>query len=79
MAETMVVHSIAPDAVSGDEVARRLNKGGISVLDQQQHMMLVQGNEASIKDALGDARGWIVSPLTETPPPSTRQKALRRP
>lgn len=79
MGEPLVVHSVAQDALDSEEVARRLKAGGISIVDQQRHMILVDGAQSEITRALDGAHGWTVSPTVTTPPPSTRQKILRRP
>lgn len=79
MGASLVVHSVAQDALDAEEVARRLKAGGVPIVDQQRHMMLVDGTESEITLALGNAQGWVVSPIVTTPPPSTRLKILRRP
>jgi hypothetical protein len=79
MGEPMVVHSVAQDALDSQEVVRRLKASGLSIVDEQRHMILVDGAESEITRALADAQGWKVSPTVTTPPPSTRLKILRRP
>jgi hypothetical protein len=79
MSERVVVHSVEANAEAGTEVARRLRDKGIEIIEQQPNMFLVSGDHQAVGDALGGARGWHVSPLTKTPPPSTRQRVLKPP
>jgi hypothetical protein len=79
MSERMVVHSVSANAELDTAVAQRLHAGGVQVIDQQPHMLLVEGDKATIFRALNDVRGWTVSPLTTVPPPRTRERVLRRP
>jgi hypothetical protein len=79
MGQPLVVHAVAQDALDGEEVARRLKAAGVSIVDQQRRMMLVEGAESEIARALGGAHGWAVAPTVTTPPPSTRVKIQRRP
>jgi hypothetical protein len=79
MSERMVVHSVAADAEPGADVARRLHAGGIQIVDQQPHMLLVEGDKPAIARALNNARGWSISPLTTVPSPRTREEIRRRP
>jgi hypothetical protein len=75
----MIVHSVAADALADEEVVRRLNAGGIQIVEQQPHMLLVIGDRATIERALSDAPGWSITPLTSVPPPDTRERVLKRP
>lgn len=79
MSERMVVHSVASDAEPDAEVFQRLHAGGIEVIEQQPHMLLVLGDRQAIARALDGARGWSISALTSVPPPRTRERVLRRP
>ncbi len=79
MSERMVVHSVSADAVADEDVARRVQAEGVQIIERQPHMLLVEGDRPAVARALNDARGWSISPLTTVPPPSTRERVLRRP
>ena len=79
MGERMVVHSVTINAAADAEVDRRLKHAGIAIVEQEPHMLLVEGDDAAIRRALGGAHGWSVSPLTKTPPPRTREQVLKKP
>jgi hypothetical protein len=79
MGERIVVHSVTDDAEADGEVTRRLKNAGIDIIEQQPHMLLVEGDHQAVRRALGDIRGWVVSPVTETPPPRTRERVLKKP
>ena len=79
MNERMVVHSVSADAEGDAEVARRLDAQGVKIIEQQSHMLLVEGDKPRIVGVLTGVRGWKVSPLTTVPPPRTRERVLRRP
>lgn len=79
MAKRVVVYCAGPDAESVGNVAARLRDGSVEIVDQQPHMLLVNGPERTVRRALGDARGWQVGPLTTVPPPSPRHKILKPP
>jgi hypothetical protein len=79
MTGRLVVHSIAPDATDAGEIARRLAACGVTVLDRQNFMMLVEGGKTAIRKALDEAHGWELAPLKHTPPPRLRPKVSRRP
>jgi hypothetical protein len=79
MSERMVVHSVSADAEADAEVAQRLHAGGVLVIEQQPHMLLVEGDKPKIVGVLNHVRGWTVTPLSTVPPPRTRERVLRRP
>jgi len=79
MSERLVVHSVAADAEPNADIARRLRDGGVEIVDQQPHMLLVSGDRQTIGRALENVRGWKVSELTKVPPPRTRERVLKRP
>jgi hypothetical protein len=79
MAERLVVHSVVPDAEAYTEIARRLREGGVEIVEQQPHMLLVSSDRQTVDRALGNVRGWSVSALTTVPPPRTRERVLKRP
>jgi hypothetical protein len=79
MSDRVIVHSVAADAEPVDEVAQRLRDGGIEIVEQQPHMLLLSGDRQAVGRALGAARGWSVSGLTTVPPPRTREQVLKRP
>lgn len=79
MSDRVVVHSVKCDAAPATDVLQRLRDKGIEIIEQQPHMMLVLGDLQTVSQALGVALGWTVSKLVTTPPPSTRERVLRRP
>ena len=79
MSDRVVVHSVKSDAAPASDVLQRLRDKGIEIIEQQPHMVLVSGDLQTVSQALGDALGWSVSKLTTTPPPSTRERVLKRP
>jgi hypothetical protein len=79
MTTRAVVHRLGDDSEPVDNVTSRLRSGGIQVLDQQPHMLLVTGSKDSVSSALGELRGWKVSEVTTIPHPSTRPEVLKKP
>ena len=79
MASRLVVHSVQPDAEAHAEVAGRLRSGGIDIVEEQPHMLLVDGTRETVGRALGDARGWSITDLSIVPPPETRKRVLKPP
>ena len=79
MSDRTVVYRAGPNSETSDKVAARLRAGGVEVLNQQPNILLVNGASHAVSQALGDVPGWNVSAETKTPPPSTREKALKPP
>jgi hypothetical protein len=79
MSDRVVVYSATPECDHADRVAARLRAGGVEIIDEQPHMLLVSGPDAAISKALDAVSGWSVTGLTEVPHPPTREKARRRP
>jgi hypothetical protein len=78
MASRVIVHAAEPGAMPAASVAQRLRSGGMKVLDQQEHMLLVEGGMTEVSGALGGS-GWKVSEPKEVPRPRTRPEVLRKP
>lgn len=79
MGDRTVVFRADPDAETSDRLTERLRASGIEILDQQPNMLLVSGAAKSVKDALGDAKGWNLSPESTIPQPETRVRAVKPP
>ena len=79
MSERAVAYSVTADAEAEAEVVKRLQDKGVEIIERQPHMLLLSGDPRTIGQALDGARGWRVSEETKIPPPSTRQRVLRRP
>jgi len=79
MSDRTVVYRADPNSEPSDKVAARLRAGGVEVLNEQPHILLVNGASHAVSQALGDVAGWSVSAETKTPPPTTREKALKPP
>jgi hypothetical protein len=79
MSESVVVYSVAPDAEPEADIAQRLHAKGMAIIEQQPHMLLVEGEEFIVREALGNAHGWKACALTTVPLPNTRERVVRRP
>ena len=79
MSERVVAYSVTADAENDVEVVKRLQDKGVEIVERQPHMLVLSGDPQTISEALGGARGWRVSGETKVPPPTTRERALRRP
>jgi hypothetical protein len=79
MDDKVVVHSVAADAEPAEAVAGKLRSGGVEIMDQQPHMLLVSGTKEAVGRVLGKTRGWSVTELTKVPPPRTRVGIRRKP
>jgi hypothetical protein len=79
MSDRTVVFRADPNSEPSEKVAARLRAGGVEIVEEQPNMLLVAGAKQIVSKALGDARGWSLSPETKVPPPSTREKVLKPP
>jgi hypothetical protein len=79
MSERVVAYSVTADAETAVEVVKRLQDKGVEIVERQPHMLLLSGDLQTIGRALGDARGWRVGGETKVPPPTTRERVLKRP
>ncbi|HEV7409914.1 MAG TPA: hypothetical protein VGO01_15650 [Bradyrhizobium sp.] len=79
MSDHTVVYRAGPNSEASDKVAARLRAGGVEVLNEQPNILLVNATSHAVSQALGDVAGWSVSAETKTPPPTTREKALKLP
>ena len=79
MSERVVAYSVTAEAESDTEVVKRLQEQGVEIIERQPHMLLLSGDPQTVSQALGSARGWRVGGETKVPPPSTRERVLKRP
>ena len=79
MSERVVAYSVTADAESDAEVVKRLQDKGVEIIERQPHTLLLSGDLQTIGQALGGVRGWLISGETKIPPPSTRERVLKRP
>jgi hypothetical protein len=79
MGDRAIVHAYQPDAEPAQSVVDKLRGGGVEILSNGPHMLLVSGKMAHVATVLGDIKGWKVSEETTTPPPQTRVSVKRPP
>ncbi len=79
MGNRVVVYNVAAGAEPAGDIAQRLRSNGVTIIEQQAHMLLVSGNEETIASLLRDTSGWTVIDLRTVPHPRTRPRVLKKP
>jgi len=78
MTNRVVVYKTGAESEPTEGVVGRLRSGGIKVLDQQPHMLLVIGDKGAVTSALGELRKWQVREETLAPHPRTHPEILKK-
>jgi hypothetical protein len=73
MGRYILRYGAAPSAPD-EHVRTILGTRGVTLIDKSPNMLLVDADEASLREKLGGLRGWSLHPEQHTPLPDTRQK-----
>lgn len=79
MADRMVVYSSEGQALPAGDVADRLRAGGVTVLEQTPHMLLVEGGALAVGKIVDDLPGWGLSVERKVERPRTRERITKSP
>jgi len=69
-----------PGVVHAADVQRIRSLPDVTILDEgSARMILVDGPEAALRDAVQQMPGWVIVPEQSVPLPDSRKKIRRRP